>query len=62
MWWQVQDRKVLKRISLLVRDVLRHGDRRRRVRADSPACPSPGSHVELSCGPRLLHVAFTYVS
>lgn len=26
LWWQTQDRKVLRRISLLIRDVLRNGD------------------------------------
>lgn len=28
LWWQTQDRKVLRRISLLIRDVLRNGDER----------------------------------
>jgi len=26
LWWQQQDRKVLKRINLLIRDVVRHGN------------------------------------
>ena len=28
LWWQTQDRKVLRRISLLIRDVLRNGNER----------------------------------
>lgn len=26
LWWQAQDRRVLKRINLLVQDVMRHGN------------------------------------
>ena len=26
LWWQTQDRKVLKRINLLIRDVIRNGN------------------------------------
>jgi len=26
LWWQTQDRKVLRRVNLLIEDVLRHGN------------------------------------